>query len=86
VFFPLEVCGGVAPSLSPPPTAQTHLRKTDNFSWEIIPLIGFVLHIYSAEIRAKNWDRILAALAFLSLDWFNEVRRKKERGEGFHRV
>lgn len=53
--------------------AQSILRDTSNFSWYIIPLLLVVLYIYFREAEEGNWNRILAALAFWGMDWFNEI-------------
>lgn len=53
--------------------AQAILRDTSNFSWYIIPMLLIVLYIYFREAEEGNWNRILAALAFWGMDWFNEI-------------
>ena len=53
--------------------AQAILRDTSNFSWHIILLLVIVLYVYFQEAERENWDRILAALAFWGMDWFNEI-------------
>jgi len=53
--------------------AQSILRDTSNFSWYVIPLLIIVLYVYFQEAERENWDRILAALAFWGMDWFNEI-------------
>ncbi len=49
------------------------LRSGENFQWYIIPLLAFAIYIYAVEAEKKNWDLILAALAFWGIDWFNEI-------------
>lgn len=53
--------------------AQSLLRDSSQFSWSIIPLLLVVLYIYFREAEEGNWNRILAALAFWGMDWFNEI-------------
>jgi len=53
--------------------AQAILRDTSSFSWYVIPLLVVVMYIYSQEAERGNWNRILAALAFWGMDWFNEL-------------
>lgn len=53
--------------------AQSILRDTSNFSWYVIPLLIIVLYVYFQEAERENWDRVLAALAFWGMDWFNEI-------------
>lgn len=53
--------------------ALSILRDTSNFQWYIIPLIIFVLYVYSVEIERKNWNVLFAGLAFWGMDLFNEI-------------
>ena len=53
--------------------AQSLLRDGDQFSWHIIPMFVVVLYIYFQEIDKGNWNRVIAALAFLGMDIFNEI-------------
>ena len=53
--------------------ALSILRDGNQFQWYIIPLLGIVLYIYSAEISKKNWNVVFAGLAFIGMDWFNEI-------------
>ncbi len=53
--------------------AQSILRDSSHFSWYVIPLLIIVFYIYFQEAERGNWDRILAALAFWGMDWFNEI-------------
>ncbi|MFW9995210.1 MAG: hypothetical protein ACFFD4_24455 [Candidatus Odinarchaeota archaeon] len=46
---------------------------TDGFKWYIIPLFALVIYVYAVEIEKKNWNRVLAGLAFYGMDLFNEV-------------
>jgi hypothetical protein len=49
------------------------LRDTGQFQWYVIPFLLIVLYIYAIEIEKKNWNGILAALAFWGMDWINEI-------------
>jgi len=53
--------------------AQSLLRDPSQFSWHIIPIFLVVLYVYFMEIDKGNWNRVLAALAFLGMDLFNEI-------------
>ncbi len=53
--------------------AQSLLRDGGQFSWHIIPIFVTVLYIYFQEIDKGNWNRVIAALAFLGMDFFNEI-------------
>lgn len=53
--------------------ALSILRDTSNFQWYIIPIIIFVLYVYSVEIERKNWNVLFAGLAFWGMDLFNEI-------------
>ena len=53
--------------------AQSLLRDTSQFTWHIIPMFLVVLYVYFQEIDKKNWNRVLAALAFFGMDLFNEI-------------
>lgn len=49
------------------------LRDGSQFSWYVIPFLLVVIYVYFVEIDKKNWSRVLAALAFWGMDWFNEI-------------
>ena len=55
--------------------ARAHelLRDGSNFQWYIVPLFAFVVYIYAAEIERRNWNLVLAGLAFWGMDWLNEI-------------
>ncbi|MDH5402803.1 MAG: hypothetical protein OEY49_09960 [Candidatus Heimdallarchaeota archaeon] len=55
-------------------TALDLLRKIpdDGFKWYIIPMMGFVIYVYSHEIKKKNWNSVFAGLAYTGMDFFNE--------------
>lgn len=42
--------------------AQSILRDSSHFSWNVIPMLIIVFYIYFQEAERGNWDRILAAL------------------------
>ena len=49
------------------------LRDGSQFSWYVIPLFAFVVYIYAVEVERRNWNLVLAGLAFWGMDWFNEI-------------
>ncbi len=49
------------------------LRDSSQFSWYVIPFLLIVLYLYTFEIDRGNWGRVLAGLAFLGMDLFNEI-------------
>lgn len=49
------------------------VRDTSHFSWYVIPFLLIVLYTYFYEIDKGNWSRVLAALAFWGMDFFNEI-------------
>ncbi|WP_420589004.1 hypothetical protein [Bacterioplanoides sp.] len=49
------------------------LRDTSQLSWSVIPFISIVVLVFFWQADQKNWSRILAALAFLFTDLFNEL-------------
>ncbi|WP_374590178.1 hypothetical protein [Aquabacterium sp.] len=53
--------------------ALARVRDTSHFSWYVITLLLVVLYTYSREIDKGNWSRVLAALAFWGMDFFNEI-------------
>ncbi len=53
--------------------ALSILRDGSNFQWYIIPLLAFVFYVYTVEAEKRNWNLILAGLAFWGMDWFNEI-------------
>lgn len=53
--------------------AQSMLRDPSNFSWAMVTLLGLVIYIYAVEIGRRRWDIVLAGLAFLMMDAFNEL-------------
>ena len=53
--------------------ALSILRDGSHFQWYVIPLLAFVFYVYTVEAEKRNWNLILAALAFWGMDWFNEI-------------
>lgn len=49
------------------------LRDGGRFSWHVIPLFVLVVYVYASEIGRGNHDGVLAGLAFLGADLFNET-------------
>ncbi len=53
--------------------ALSRLRDGSNLQWYVIPLLAFVFYVYTAEAEKRNWNLILAGLAFWGADWLNEI-------------
>ena len=53
--------------------ALSILRDGSQFEWYVIPLLVVVLYVYAVEIEKRNWNVLLAGLAFWGMDWFNEI-------------
>lgn len=53
--------------------ALSILRAGGQFQWYVIPLLAFVFYVYTVEAEKRNWNLILAGLAFWGMDWFNEI-------------
>ncbi|MGB9673959.1 MAG: hypothetical protein ACPL3P_07450 [Anaerolineales bacterium] len=49
------------------------LRDGSHFQWYVIPLLSFVFYVYTVEAEKRNWNLIVAGLAFWGMDWFNEI-------------
>jgi hypothetical protein len=49
------------------------LRDGSQFQWYVIPLFALVVYVYAVEIERRNWNLVLAGLAFWGMDWFNEI-------------
>jgi hypothetical protein len=49
------------------------LRDGSLFQWYVIPLFALVVYVYAVEIEKRNWDLVLAGLAYWGMDWFNEI-------------
>lgn len=53
--------------------AMSILRDGSQFQWYIIPLLAFVFYVYTVEVEKRNWNLVLAGLAFWGMDWLNEI-------------
>jgi len=53
--------------------AQRILRDGSLFQWYVIPLFALVVYVYAVEVERRNWNLVLAGLAFWGMDWFNET-------------
>lgn len=53
--------------------ALSHLRDSNDFQWYVIPLLAIVFYIYTVETEKRNWNLVLAGLAFWGADWLNEI-------------
>lgn len=53
--------------------AMEILRDGSQFQWYVIPLLALVLYVYAVEVERRNWNLVLAGLAFWGMDWFNEI-------------
>jgi hypothetical protein len=48
--------------------ALDNLRNTGHFSWYLVPMLAFVVYIYAVEAERKNFDIVLAGLAFFAFE------------------
>jgi hypothetical protein len=46
---------------------------SQTFQWYVIPLLAFVFYVYVVEVEKRNWNLVLAGLAFWGMDWLNEI-------------
>ncbi|MFH2039386.1 MAG: hypothetical protein ABIJ65_08125 [Chloroflexota bacterium] len=53
--------------------ALSILRDGSQFQWYVIPLLAFVFYVYTVEVEKRNWNLVLAGLAFWGMDWLNEI-------------
>jgi hypothetical protein len=53
--------------------ALANLRSADHFQWYVVPMFSLVLFVYFNEIEKRNWNLVLAGLAFYSLEWLIEL-------------
>ncbi len=53
--------------------ALSILRDGGQFKWYVITLLAFVFYVYVIEAEKRNWNILLAGLAFWGMDWFNEI-------------
>jgi hypothetical protein len=49
------------------------LRDPNHFQWYLIPIFVIVFYIYFSEIEKKNWNVVLAGLAFWGVEWLFEI-------------
>ena len=49
------------------------LRDGSNFQWYVIPIFAFVVYLYLAEIKAKNWKGVAAGLSLYAVHWLYEI-------------
>jgi hypothetical protein len=54
-------------------SALAILRDPSNLQWYLIPLLAFVIYVYAVEVERRNWDVVLAGLAFYGLEWALEI-------------
>lgn len=52
---------------------EANLQKFDNLNWYIVPLFVIVVLFFVQEAKKKKYSLILAAIAFFSMDVFNEL-------------
>lgn len=48
-------------------------RSAGEFEWYLVPFLAFVFYVYFTEVERKNWNAILAGLAFWGGNWFLEI-------------
>lgn len=53
--------------------ALENLRDPSQLMWYVVPLMAFVIYVYSVEIGRRNWNLVFAGLAFWGMDWLNEI-------------
>ena len=53
--------------------AEHVLRAPGLFHWSTVTLLALVVYVYTVEIERRNWDAVLAGLAFWLMDWVNEL-------------
>jgi hypothetical protein len=53
--------------------ALANLRSPEHFQWYVIPIFALVVYTYAVEIERKNWNVVLAGLAFYGLEFFIEA-------------
>jgi hypothetical protein len=53
--------------------AEHVLRAPGLFHWSTVTLLALVVYVYAVEIERRNWDAVLAGLAFWLMDWVNEL-------------
>lgn len=53
--------------------ALLNLRDPSHFQWYVVPLFAIVIYLYLVEAEKKNWNVVLAGLAYYGIEWFGEV-------------
>jgi len=53
--------------------AQHLLRAPGLFNWSTVTLLALVVYVYTVEIERRNWNAVLAGIAFWLMDWTNEI-------------
>jgi hypothetical protein len=53
--------------------AEHVLRVPGLFDWSTVTLLALVVYVYAVEIERRNWNAVLAGLAFWLMDWVNEL-------------
>ena len=53
--------------------AQHLLRHPGLFNWSTVTLLTLVIYVYAVEIERRNWDAVLAGIAFWLRVWANEL-------------
>lgn len=53
--------------------AEHLLRATGRINWSTVTLLSLVVYVYAVEVQRRDWNAILAGLAFWLMDWFNEL-------------
>ena len=55
------------------PAGRRAVACTGHFNWSTVTLLALVVYVYAVEVQRGDWSSILAGLAFLLTDWFNEI-------------
>jgi hypothetical protein len=53
--------------------AEHVLRAPGLLSWSTVTLLGLVSYVYAVEVERRNWNVVLAGIAFWLMDWVNEL-------------
>jgi len=49
------------------------LRDPHHFQWYLVPIFVAVFYVYFTEIERKNWNVVVAGLAFWGVEWLFEI-------------
>ncbi len=49
------------------------LRNPETSQWHVIPLFAVAVYVYANQIDLRKLDLVFARLAFLGMDWCNEI-------------